>query len=357
MPRIAVAVSGGADSLFSLVALKEQGHDIMALHGRFLPFAPGADPVPALRVACEALGVPLHVLELAETFDRAVAEPFVRDYARGKTPNPCALCNARIKFGVLMDAALQRGATILATGHYAALRSHPRYGRVLSRAADHSKDQSYFLTLVPRARLERACFPMAEIHKKDAVAALAARGMAVPLPRESQEICFVPDDRYRPYVEEECARRGIGLGGPGSMLLHVGTPQERALGRHEGLWRYTEGQRRGLGVPFSEPLYVTGKDHGRNALLLGTRRELALRGCRVEHLNMLVPRNLWPEALWARVRYRQDSAPAEAVVNSTETCMEIRFATPQSPTAPGQIAAVFDDDGVALAGGIISELL
>lgn len=367
MARIAVAVSGGADSLFALLSLRDAGHDVLALHGRFLPpsdasLTPSAEdlpPVPALRAACAALDVPLHVVPLADAFDENVIAPFVRAYAAGRTPNPCAQCNRRIKFGALLDAALRLEADSLATGHYAALREHPRYGQVLIKAADSTKDQSYFLSLVPQERLRRACFPLADVHKKDAVAALTARGVTVPLPQESQEICFVPQDRYRPFLEAQSRCRGIALGAPGPMLLHAGTDRERCVGQHNGLWQYTEGQRRGLGVAHSEPLYVLGKDHARNALLLAEHAALCLRRCTVTSLNLLVSPQLWPSELYARVRYRQQPALARCTLNSTgsapdETTLDICFSQPQSPTAPGQIAALYDEDGVVLAGGVIS---
>lgn len=357
MSRIAVAVSGGADSLYSLISLRDQGHDVLALHGRFLSRSK-ADPVPDLTRVCAALRVPLHVLELTSLFDGAVVEPFVRRYAEGITPNPCARCNACVKFGALLDAALELGAERLATGHYAALVDHPRYGRTLARAADVGKDQGYFLSLIPAQRLARAVFPMANVRKRDAVAALAARDIAVPLPQESQEICFVPHDRYRPFLEAQAQQRGLRLGGPGPMLLYAGTEHERTLGRHSGLWRYTEGQRRGLGVAYSEPLYVMGKDRARNALLLGARTELGMRRCTAEALNLLVPPELWPEKRYAKVRYRQEAAPVTAILHSSSQgpILDMTFDAPHSLTAPGQVAVLYDGEGAILAGGIIASV-
>lgn len=361
MARLAVAVSGGADSLFALMSLRAQGHEVFALHGRFL--APAftnetPDPVPALSAVCAAHHIPLHILELSDHFDQQVIAPFVRTYAAGRTPNPCALCNARIKFGLLLEAALELGAEGLATGHYAHLYEHPRYGRVLAQGADAAKDQSYFLSLVPAERLALAHFPLARITKKEAIATLAAQGIAVPLPRESQEICFVPADRYRPFLEEQAQVRGVELGNPGPMLIHVGTPQEKAIAQHKGLWQYTEGQRKGLGVAWSEPLFVTGKDQQRNALLLGVKDSLGMTRCSTSNLNFLVPPQLWPDtgdALWGRVRYRQSAAAVQVALHTDDSAshMSLHFAEAQSPTAPGQIAVVYDAEGVVLAGGII----
>ncbi len=350
MTTVAVAVSGGADSLYALCALKEQGHDVLALHGRFLPPADDhPDPTPDLRRVCAGLGIPLHVPDMTEAFDEAVIRPFVEDYTAGHTPNPCARCNARIKFGALLDAATMLGARRLATGHYAGLTRHPVYGLSLRRGADAAKDQSYFLALVPGERLKRALFPLADVTKKAAVAALEKRGLAVPLPTESQEICFVPNDDYRTFLLSQSRARRISLPGPGPMLLRDG----RRVGRHQGLWQYTEGQRRGLGVAWSEPLYVTGKSRENNVLLLGTRDELGMRGCRTGAANLLVAPELWPDRLLARVRYRQREMPA--AVSVTNGCLHIRFEEPRTPSAPGQIAVVYDADGVVLAGGVIEE--
>ena len=229
MTQLAVAVSGGVDSLCALLRLREQGHDVLALHGLFLPDAASfglrpapegpclltaaealATPLPpasrqaveGLQTACGQLGIPLHVADMRAVFDREVVTPFVRAYARGRTPNPCALCNRAIKFGALLDAALSLGADRIATGHYARLLDGPA-GPVLAAADDLAKDQSYFLSLVPLERLRRAVFPLARQDKAASIAQVKDAGLAVPVPQESQEICFIPagEDAYRAFLE------------------------------------------------------------------------------------------------------------------------------------------------------------
>ena len=291
MTQLAVAVSGGVDSLCALLRLREQGHDVLALHGLFLPDAASsglrpapegprlltaaealATPLPpasrqaveGLQTACGQLGIPLHVADMRAVFDREVVTPFVRAYARGRTPNPCALCNRAIKFGALLDAALSLGADRIATGHYARLLDGPA-GPVLAAADDLAKDQSYFLSLVPRERLRRAVFPLARQDQAASIAQVKDAGLAVPVPQESQEICFIPagEDAYRAFLERRRQAEGLSLPGSGPVLLEEadsdGRPVLRPLARHEGLWRYTEGQRRGLGIAHSEPLYVLRK--------------------------------------------------------------------------------------------------
>ncbi|MDD6087705.1 MAG: tRNA 2-thiouridine(34) synthase MnmA [Desulfovibrionaceae bacterium] len=348
---IAVAVSGGVDSLYALLSLKGvfggPVHDVIALHARFRDESL-KDPVPGLAERCRDFGIPFHVLDLRRVFDEKVVHPFMNAYVHGRTPNPCALCNRHMKFGQLLDAAEQLGADRLATGHYADVVEHPVYGSVLRSGKDVKKDQSYFLGLVPRERVRKLLFPLAHLTKAQIRSIMADHGIAVPLSQESQEICFVPNDDYRAFLTAS----GVSLPGGGPMVLADG----HVIGKHKGLWQYTEGQRRGLGIAWSEPLYVIGKDRSRNALILGDARSLATRSCVASHLNLFVPSNLWPNELFVRVRYRQKAVPAEVrIVGSDEdaTRMLIRFETPQIPTAPGQLAVVFDADGCLLAGGIL----
>ncbi len=352
---IAVAVSGGADSLYALASLhREYPGQVIAFHAHLKDALPEEDPVPGLSALCAGMGIPFHVIDLREAFFHRVIRPFAEGYARGETPNPCVRCNALVKFGLWMDEARKLGADKIATGHYVSLVDHPRYGMALHQGADEAKDQSYFLALTPIERLRNAVFPLAQIRKSEVRAALEAWGLPVPIPRESQEICFVPNDDYRSFLRETGVRLPAG-GGP--MVLVDG----HVVGRHNGLWQYTEGQRRGLGVSWAEPLYVIGKDRSRNALVLGTAAELPVNGCAAGQLNFLVPPAQWPHELRVRTRYRQKAVPADVrLVGGGESGMDgtakmlIRFHQPQLPSAPGQLAAVFDEHGHVLAGGILT---
>lgn len=344
--KIGVAISGGTDSLFALLSLREQGHEVAAFHARFLPAAQ-AEPVPALRELCDGLGIPLVVVDLTEPFAARVMTPFALAHIQARTPNPCALCNRAMKFGLLMDAALARGE-YYATGHYAAMFEHPVYGLALRSGSDWKKDQSYFLALVPAERLRRCLFPLAEKKKADVRAWLAARGITPPCPKESQEICFVPEDNHYAWLEEWSRKADLELPGPGPVLL---AGEKRVLAAHRGLWNYTEGQRRGLGIPAKEALYVLRRLPESNTLVVGTKDKLSTDFCSVSEVNLLVPRELWPEELFVRTRYHQ--RPAAARVTLSEGALKIAFAAPQFPPAPGQIAAVYDKSGFLLAGGIL----
>ena len=385
--KIAVAVSGGADSLFTLMQLREQGADLVALHGIFFQPRDKAETadkqavLEGLAQNCEALGVALTVADLSSAFLELVIRPFVEAYAQGLTPNPCALCNARIKFGLLQDFSLSLGADRIATGHYARLvrqdcalqTTETRQnggipGQELSGCAtpallqgrDPIKDQSYFLALTPAGRLAKALFPLGERNKKDVLSSLAARGIAIPQPTESQEVCFVPNDAYRDFLPRVAESLGIPLPGPGPMLLADG----RRLGTHKGLWQYTEGQRKGLGLGWTEPLHVLGKEKKGNILRLGPRHEMRVDGCECPNANILLPPRYWPPEVLVKTRYREKPKPAivRMGLEAQDAAMHIRFLQPDTAVAPGQVAAVYIPTGHGeplrlVAGGIIGAVL
>ena len=352
----AVAVSGGRDSLYALARLKEQGLSLLALHARMLP----ADLVPTgyeamlerLAAACAVLDIPLHVADCTERFAEAVITPFIHAYAGGKTPNPCAVCNARIKFGLLLDIARELGASSLATGHYAHLVALPD-GPALFTGGDAAKDQSYFLSLVSREQLAHALFPLASTTKTNVAPYLASRGLAVPIPGESQEICFVPEDNYRAFIQGRADRLGLALSGPGPVAL----PDGRIIGEHKGLWRYTEGQRKGLGIAWSEPLYVLAKNTAANTLLVGAAANRAGKTIMAGSVNYLVPPDQWPEEVLMRTRYRQ--TPKRGKAEHADGVLYLHEDTPDGPHAAGQLATIYTPDAAfqnrlrVLGGGII----
>lgn len=344
---VAVAASGGADSLYALAGLQDQGREVFALHGVFFQPQDEAGCLAAagvrerLSAVCARLGIALHIVDFSQAFREQVLRPFVHSYAQGRTPNPCALCNARIKFGLLREAALALGAARLATGHYACLEADPaRPGRMaLLQGADQSRDQSYFLALTPLAALASALFPLADIAKKDALAALAAQGLSAPQPGESREVCFIPGDDYRLVLPGLARELGINLPGPGPMLLEDGG----SLGTHQGLWRHTEGQRRGLGVGWKEPLYVLGKESENNVLRLGPKASVRLCGCLCREVNLLLPPEEWPERVLVKTRYREAAREAKARLLPAAQGMglHIEFAGDGTLVAPGQVAALY----------------
>jgi len=340
MHTTAIALSGGADSLMSLLLLRETGVEVMGVHARFQ----GADDEALhsrLTALCADLSVPFHLVDLRREFEELVISPFVHAYQAGLTPNPCATCNPAMKFGLLLDRVRELGATRLATGHYARLEETP-HGPALFRGLDKGKDQSYFLSRVPEARLRHVVFPLAGWTKNAVRQRLSELGFAPPAGGESQEVCFIPSD-YRDFLRG----RKVRLGGPGPIVLADGT----VLGRHQGLWSHTLGQRKGLGIAYTEPLYVTGKDFATNRLIVGPKSETLSSGCRTEVPNLLWPVELWPEQLLVQTIYRQP--PEAARVTVDRSGMTITFPAPRAMPTPGQVAAVYSTTGQVLAGAVI----
>lgn len=363
-PPVIIAVSGGADSLLSLTLLAESGTPVSAVHGLFLP-KHDASRIQALERICTNLGVPLAVLDLAAEFSAGIIAPFVRAYLAGLTPNPCCHCNPGVKFGLLFQRSMallspnvspnQSPAPppVMATGHYAGLTDHPRWGRMLIRPLDPHKDQTYFLALLPKAALERARFPLAGVRKRDVPALLRQRGLEPPVPEESQEICFIPDNDYRGFVQRAARELDLELPGPGPVLDASG----RQFGMHQGLWRYTQGQRRGLGIAHHEPLYVLGKDIARNALLVGGKGDFGPQRCLLPEPNCFAPPQQWPRDVLAQTRYRQHARPARIELTNQGMLVVFPGQEPDTPPAPGQLCAVYTLDGLLLAGGIIAPSL
>lgn len=340
MKLVAVALSGGADSLMSLLLARESGAAVLGVHARFADHE-DASLHERLNSLCAERGVPFQILDLRAAFEEQVILPFIHAHQHGLTPNPCAHCNKTMKFGLLWEAIKALGATHLATGHYARLEEHP-HGPRLFRGLDPVKDQSYFLSRVPRACFQNVLFPLGEWTKERVKAALTQRGLCPPVRQESQEICFIPTD-YREFLQ----RRDLPLGPAGPITLADGT----LLGRHDGLWAYTLGQRKGLGIAYSEPLYVTAKDFPGNRLVVGPMNMTLATSCRTDAPNLLCTPQNWPDTLLVQTIYRQQPEPA--LVRLHTSGMYILFARPCSRPTPGQIATVYAPSGRVLAAGMI----
>jgi tRNA-specific 2-thiouridylase len=340
--RVAVAMSGGVDSA---VALLRAGPDAIGVTLRLWldPEGPDAeraccspDAVVAARETCHALGVPHVTLDLREEFRRAVVAPFVRGYARGETPNPCIRCNGGFRFAELLAFTRRAGAARLATGHYARIVRHAGR-RLLARAADPEKDQSYMLARLDPRLLERLWFPLGEQGKAETRAEAAAAGLAVADRAESQEACFLAGDDYRTFL----GRHGVAAA-EGALVDEAG----RELGRHDGFWRFTAGQRRGLGLATGEPLYALRTDARTNTVVVGPREALARRTVEARGtLHVPVAR------AEAKLRYR--SPAVGALVERTERGFRLELDEPAYGVAPGQ-AAVLYEDGVVVGCGSVT---
>jgi tRNA-specific 2-thiouridylase len=340
--RVAVAMSGGVDSA---VALLRAGRDAVGVTLRLWldPQGPDAeraccspDAVIAARETCHGLGLPHVTLDLREEFRRAIVEPFVRGYERGETPNPCTSCNGSFRFAELLAFAERVGAARLATGHYA--RIVDRDGRqLLARAADADKDQSYMLGRLDPVHLDRLWFPLGDQTKTQTRDEAARAGLAAAGRRESQEACFLAGGDYRAFL----ARRGLNREGA------IVDEEGRELGRHGGIWRFTPGQRRGLGVASAEPLYALRSEAASATLVVGPRESLATRRVHVRgRLHVPVDR--------AEVKLRHRSPAVAAGVVPVERGFYLELDEPAYAVAPGQAAVLYDGDAVVGSGVITS---
>ena len=343
---MAVALSGGADSLASLILLQKSGLDLIPLHAHFFPETPRhSQIIDDLDLICRNMGLTLHILDLALEFEHLIIKPFISTYLKGHTPNPCALCNQKIKFGLLMDRAQELGAGFMATGHYAGISAGPK-GLSLWRGKDRLKDQSYFLSLVKPQVFAKVLFPLKETTKDRVFELLRQKGITPPQKEESNEVCFIDDD-YREFISQRVPARILNRPGP------VTSRQGEKLGTHKGLWRYTQGQRRGLGIPHAHPLYVLEKKIEANTLVVGTAHELKTTACRAKNLNIHVDPGLWPEKVFVQTRYRQKAQ--EARVKIKDGLMLVSFSRSGDAPAPGQVAAAYSEHGQVLAAGIITD--
>jgi len=339
--RVAVAMSGGVDS--AVVLLKSLPNAVGVTLRLWLdPDGPDSeraccspDAVLAARSTCHALGVPHVTLDLREAFRRSVVAPFVRGYERGETPNPCIRCNGSFRFGQLLAFARRAGADTLATGHYARIVEH-RGRRLLARGLDPDKDQSYMLARLNPARLDRISFPLGDQTKEETRAEAARAGLAAAQRKESQEACFLAGDDYRAFLE----RRGLNPA-EGSIVDEDG----RELGRHAGYWRFTPGQRRGLGLSSQVPLYALRSDARTNTVVVGSREALARTSVEVKG-TLYVP----AERVEAKLRYRSDASPA--LVVPTPDGFRLELEEPAYGVAAGQ-AAVLYEQGVVVGAGLI----
>jgi tRNA-specific 2-thiouridylase len=342
--RVAVAMSGGVDSA---VALLRAGPDAIGVTLRLWLDPRGPDSeraccspeaVIAARATCHRLGLPHVTLDLREEFRRAVVEPFVRGYAAGLTPNPCIRCNGSFRFAELLAFAERAGAERLATGHYA--RIVEREGRLLlARAIDARKDQSYMLARLDPRFLDRLWFPLGEQGKDETRAEAARAGLEVASRAESQEACFLAGGDYRDFLE----RHGLAPE-EGALVDEAG----REVGRHGGFWRFTPGQRKGLGVAAGEPVYALRSDAATNTVVVGSRAALATDTVHARG-RLLVP----VEHAEVKLRYR--SPAVGAVVEPTAEGFRLRLDEPAHGVAPGQAAVLYDGDAVVGSGTIVPD--
>ncbi|MGD0521970.1 MAG: tRNA 2-thiouridine(34) synthase MnmA [Terracidiphilus sp.] len=365
---IAVAMSGGVDSSTvaamlahtddAVVGLTLQLWDQMRLAGKHgIPDAPKAgrccslDDVYDARRVAEHLNIPYYVVNQQERFERDVVRPFVAEYLAGRTPIPCSLCNNHLKFDQLLQTARSIGAGRIATGHYAVNEFDPERGRwILKRAADRAKDQTYFLFGLTQEQLARTLFPLGRLTKPEVREVARLHGLALAEKPDSQEICFIPGGDYKQFLTAYLEEQGEQV--PETAGEVVASNGE-VLGRHEGIFNFTVGQRKGLGVSSPSPLYVLQIDPVSHRVTVGADAELATRTLRARGLNWIsIPGLTAPMRVRAKIRNRHE--PAWAVLEPSGADEVIAtFDEPQRAVTPGQSAVFYDGDEVVGGGWIV----
>ncbi|MBO0858964.1 MAG: tRNA-specific 2-thiouridylase [Chloracidobacterium sp.] len=386
---IAIAMSGGVDSSTAAALLKNQGYDLVGFsmqlwNQRRINVGPDGEPLPSrccslddlydARIVASKLGFPFYVVNLEDEFERDVVRPFVTKYLNGLTPSPCVACNSFLKFDKLVELAKTADAVKVATGHYARVKFDEERGRwTLLRAVNRAKDQSYFLFELTQEQLSYALFPLGEMSKEETRAIAAAAGLPTAQKPESQEICFIPDGDYarfiERYLEEDQEKRASGYDLPvfNQTLVQIGkldsskltpgdivTTNGDVIGRHQGIHRYTVGQRRGIGVSSPDPLYVLHVDAKNNLVIVGSSDDLLKREMTVERVNWIAIEGL-AEPIRVEVKIRSRAGEAQATVSKRDDgSVIVTFDEAQRAVTPGQ-AAVFYDGDVVIGGGWIAQ--
>ena len=347
-----VAMSGGVDSAVAAYLTLSEGFDAegvtMRLWSEGERFGDSDSPEPdqncrdAAAVA-ELLGIPHRSVAYGESFRASVLDRFIDDYAKGRTPNPCVECNRCLKFGKLFELVDSLGGGLLVTGHYARIEQSEDGAFLLKKARDAAKDQSYFLWGIRREHLSRIRFPLGDYTKPEIRAIARDRGLPSASRSDSQDICFVPDGDYVRFISENS-----DLTFPKGNFI---SPDGRVLGEHQGLIRYTVGQRKGLGIALGAPAFVSCKDPASNTVTLCSDAELFTSELTASWANILTPDGLLPSRVEAKIRYRHTPAPA-TVTPMDGNRFRVVFDTPQRAIAPGQSVVLYNGDTV-LGGGII----
>jgi tRNA-uridine 2-sulfurtransferase len=349
--KIAVAMSGGLDSSMAAVMLKEAGNEVCGITAELSAglvsrhFGPGhaSSGAASAGAVAAALGIPLHIVDLEQEFSDLIIGPFCDEYLRGRTPNPCVRCNALIKFDLLLQRARSLGCEKIATGHYATIGVSGSGRFYIARGIEKAKDQSYFLYRLAQEALRDILFPLGEYTKDEVREMARVRGLHVAERPESQEICFIPDNRYADFIE----RCSAASPGPGDIVDTSGA----VIGRHRGIHRYTIGQRRGLGIASPRPLYVTAIDARSNRIIAGFREDLESAALLAVDIRHMKETDL--EGRRVLVKTRSTQAPVEAFLSVTGENITVTFDEPQAGISPGQSVVFYTSSMEVLGGGTI----
>lgn len=355
MSKIAVAMSGGVDSSVAAALLKSDRHEVVGVTMRFWEceytdtdsmLVDGCCGVQGLADAekvCSILGIPHKVADMQQVFEDKVVTDFYTEYSRGRTPNPCIRCNEHLKFSAFVEWVRNYGIDLISTGHYARIEKHGEKYK-LKKGVDENKDQSYVLYSMNQEQLRKTLMPLGGLTKQKVREMAVESGLHVAKKKDSQEICFVPDDDYRGFVSRRMPH-----------LLRSGVIKDsngKVLGEHNGIINYTIGQRRGLGISASEPLFVIDIDVETNTIVVGSKQETYTKQLVATDVNWIgAERPVQSIRVNARIRYNHQEAPA-TVSQMSEGRISVTFEEPQMAITPGQAVVLYDNDMV-IGGGTI----
>ena len=345
--KVLLGMSGGVDSSVSALLLKKSGYEVI---GTTLELFAGSSCcnintyIDAKNV-CNQIGIPHFTYDYKDEFKKNVIDDFIKCYANCKTPNPCIECNKYLKFGFMWEKAKELGCNFIATGHYAKTEYSEKYGRwVLKKSNAGAKDQSYVLWSIPKELIEHTVFPLADFESKDKIREIARENnLKVANKPDSEDICFVPDGNYKKFLETNSDIRPK----EGNIVHREG----KILGKHTGLYNYTIGQRRGLGIANPVPLFVLGFNSEKNEVIVGEEKELYQKEVLVEDINLLLFDEI-KEPIEVEVKTRYSTKSAKATIMQENKIIKVVFDEPQRAITPGQ-SAVFYIDDIVVGGGKI----
>ncbi|MDY6863171.1 MAG: tRNA 2-thiouridine(34) synthase MnmA [Thermodesulfobacteriota bacterium] len=350
---VLVALSGGIDSSFAAYRLIREGYRVIGITMQFYPLDKGRSAetyleekrIADIKKIAENLRIPLYILNLEKDFHDFVIEYFFQEYLSGRTPNPCIICNQKIKFDTLLNKAREFQSEYIATGHYICTGRDEKTGRfTLSKGNDHFKDQSYFLFLLTQEHLEKAVTPLGQFTKKEVKDYIKYEDFKDYIRPESQEICFIQEKNYHNFIKTKSFIK------PGNVVDSEG----RVLGRHKGIPFYTIGQRRGLGISAGSPIYILSIDEKENTIIVGREQGLYKKELIAERVNWVSiepPKKSFPAKAKIRYKHREDDAE---ITPFGENNVKVIFNRPQRAITPGQ-AVVFYKDNLLLGGGFIKK--
>lgn len=349
MKKVLLGMSGGVDSSVSAILLKNAGYDVIGVTMHL--YEGGCCNISSVMDAkqvCKNLGIEHVILDYQKEFKEIVINDFIDEYSNCLTPNPCVICNKFFKFGLMYKKAKELGIDYIATGHYAKCEFDEKYNQyVIKKANNLAKDQSYFLYYAPKDIIKDLLFPLGNFNSKDEVRKIAAdNNLRVAHKPDSEDICFITNGNYKDFLEKNSSLKpNVG---------NIVTKTGEILGKHKGLYNYTIGQRKGLGISYSEPLFVVGFNKEKNELIVGTKSDLYKNEILVRDFNLQVNMNLNNAKVSVKTRYSANNSMAtiSKIVKDNKEYIKVTFDEPELRATPGQ-SAVFYDGDILLGGGII----